>query len=142
MSRELRDMENKRQKLQQELQQYAHNIEQLKAELVHQETELNRLKMSVEQAQVAQREALERNTPELALPRRLTVNRLPLIYPSPPKRVAASCRMFTCFDHSRCSMTSGFPVYLYDPDQFPVVHNDGWDVDGLIFFFVIQMFLI
>lgn len=125
-------MENRRQKLQQELQQYAHNIEQLKAELVHQETELNRLKISVEQAQVAQREALERNTPELALPRRMSINRLPMVYPSPPKRVAASCRMFSCFDHSRCSMTSGFPVYLYDPDEFPVMHNDGWDVDGCV----------
>lgn len=31
----------------------------------------------------------------------------------------------------RCSLTSGFPVYLYDPDQNPVM-NDGWDVDGFL----------
>lgn len=41
------------------------------------------------------------------------------------------CRMFSCFDHSRCSLTSGFPVYLYDPDRHPVM-REGWDVDGFL----------
>uniref|UniRef100_A0A1A9UES0 Uncharacterized protein n=1 Tax=Glossina austeni TaxID=7395 RepID=A0A1A9UES0_GLOAU len=39
--------------------------------------------------------------------------------------------MHNCFDHSRCSLTSGFPVCLYDPD----VHNDlktCYDIDGLM----------
>uniref|UniRef100_A0A1Y1JTS9 Exostosin GT47 domain-containing protein n=1 Tax=Photinus pyralis TaxID=7054 RepID=A0A1Y1JTS9_PHOPY len=131
VSSELRDMESKRQKLQQELQAYTKNIEQLKFELNHYQTELNRLKISVEQAQVAQREALEQNTPELALPKRLTPNQLPAIYPSLSKSAVKNCRMFSCFDHSRCALTSGFPVYLYDPDQFTVMQSN-WDVDGFL----------
>lgn len=131
VSSELRDMENKRQKLQQELQSYTKNIEGLKAELLHQQTNLNRLKISVEQAQVAQREASQQNTPDLALPKRLTPNQLPPVLPALPKSLAANCRMFSCFDHSRCSLTSGFPVYLYDPDHYPVM-NEGWDVDGFL----------
>lgn len=131
VSSELRDMENKRQKLQQDLQSYSRNIEALKAELVHQQTNLNRLKISVEQAQVAQREALQQNTPDLALPQRLTPRQLPAVLPALPKNLAANCRMFSCFDHSRCSITSGFPVYLYDPDRYPVMH-EGWDVDGFL----------
>lgn len=131
VSSELRDMENKRQKLQQELQSYTKNIEGLKAELLHQQTNLNRLKISVEQAQVAQREALQQNTPDLALPNRLIPNQVPPILPALPRNLAANCRMFSCFDHSRCSLTSGFPVYLYDPDRYPVM-NDGWDVDGFL----------
>lgn len=131
VSSELRDMESKRQKLQQELQAYTKNIEQLKFELNHYQTELNRLKISVEQAQVAQREALEQNTPELALPKRLIPNQLPAIYPSLSKSAVKNCRMFSCFDHSRCALTSGFPVYLYDPDQFTVMHSN-WDVDGFL----------
>lgn len=131
VSSELRDMENKRQNLQQDLQSYSKNIEALKAELAHQQTNLNRLKISVEQAQVAQREALQQNTPDLALPNRLTPNELPPILPALPKNLAVNCRMFSCFDHSRCSLTSGFPVYLYDPDLYPVMH-DGWDVDGFL----------
>ncbi|XP_022918959.1 exostosin-3 [Onthophagus taurus] len=131
VSSELRDMENKRQKLQSEIQMYTKNIELLKSELLHQQTELTRLKISVEQAQVAQREALQRNTPDLALPKRLKADSLPSILPVLPRNIARNCRMYTCFDHSRCSITSGFPVYLYDPDEFPVMH-DGWDVDGFL----------
>lgn len=131
VSSELRDMEHKRQKLQQDIQLYTKNIEQLKAELLHQQTELNRLKISVEQAQVAQREALQQNTPELALPKRLTANSFPLSYPAVSKEESHTCRMYKCFDHSRCAMTSGFPVYLYDPDRYPVM-NEGWDVDGFL----------
>lgn len=131
VSAELRDMEFKRQKLQLEIQSYTKNIDQLKAEMVHQQTELNRLKISVEQAQVAQREALQQNTPELALPHRLVPNNLPEINLPVPALKSTHCRMFSCFDHSRCSLTSGFPVYLYDPDQYPVM-NEGWDVDGFL----------
>ena len=39
--------------------------------------------------------------------------------------------MSTCFDHSRCSLTSGFPVYLYDPDTTSVV-SAGYDIDGFL----------
>lgn len=131
VSSELRDMEYKRQKLQQELQGYSKNIEQLKSELIHQQTELNRLKISVEQAQVAQREALQQNTPDLALPNKLVPNELPPILPPLPRSLIKKCGMFSCFDHSRCSITSGFPVYLYDPDRYPVM-NSGWDVDGFL----------
>lgn len=131
VSSELRDMESKRQKLLLDLQLYTKNIEQVKAELVHQQTDLNRLKISVEQAQVAQREALQQNTPDLALPRKLTADEYPDIYPAISRKAAQNCKMFSCFDHSRCSLTSGFPVYLYDPDQYPVMH-DGWDVDGFL----------
>ncbi|XP_018323408.2 exostosin-3 [Agrilus planipennis] len=131
VSSELRDMENKRQKLQQELQQYSRQIEQLKQELAHQQTELDKLKISVQQAQVAQREALEQNSPELALPKKLVANELPDFLPLSSKTVSKLCRLSTCFDHSRCSLTSGFPVYLYSPDQYPVM-NSGWDVDGFL----------
>lgn len=131
VSSELRDMENKRQKIQLDIQTYTKNIEQLKNELTHQQMELNRLKISVEQAQFAQKEALQQNTPDLALPKRLLTNHLPEILPSVSKSTAKNCRMYSCFDHSRCSLTSGFPVYLYDPDLFPVMNN-GWDVDGFL----------
>ncbi|XP_072393657.1 exostosin-3 [Diabrotica undecimpunctata] len=128
---ELRDIERKRQQYKTEIQTYVKNIEELKQELAHQQTNLNRLKISVEQAQVAQREALQQNTPDLALPKKLTADVLPEVLPPVSRYVSKRCRMFSCFDHSRCSLTSGFPVYLYDPDQFPVMH-DGWDVDGFL----------
>lgn len=63
MSVELRELESRRQKLQSDISQYNQKIEELKQELLREQTELERLKISVEQAQVAQREAVQRNTP-------------------------------------------------------------------------------
>lgn len=131
VSSELRDMESKRQKLQVELTSYSRHIEQLRQDLLHQQTELSRLKMSVEQAQVAQKEAAIQNTPDLAMPLRLVPDSIPKVVSSISKNFSHICQMFNCFDHSRCSLTSLFPVYLYEPDLYPVM-NSGWDVDGFI----------
>lgn len=116
VSTELRDLEAKRQRLQSEVVLYAHKIESLKLELGRQQAELNKLKLSVEQAQVAQKEALQRNSPELAPPLALIpVN--PSVHLDPPGSNNPPCTMATCFDHSRCPLTSSFPVYLYDTSQ-------------------------
>lgn len=39
--------------------------------------------------------------------------------------------MYNCFDYSRCSLTSGFPVFLYDPDHYPVI-APGWEIEGFV----------
>lgn len=106
-------------------------MDEIKQDLIRQQTELDRLKISVSQAQVAMREAAQKNTPELALPKILYINQLPSI--NPPITMASSkqCRMRSCFDHSRCSFTSGFPVYFYDPDEVNVL-NDGYDIEGFL----------
>lgn len=49
VSNELRDLEAKRQKLQSEVVTFTHKIEVLKTELNRQQTELNKLKLSVQQ---------------------------------------------------------------------------------------------
>nr|CAD7576747.1 unnamed protein product [Timema californicum] len=131
VSAELRDLEAKRQRLQIEVVGFSQKIDDLKTEVIHQQTELERLKISVEQAQVSQREALQRNTPDLALPRKLLPTAVPGLYPPPETRQSSACRMYNCFDHSRCSLTSGFPVYLYDPDRYPVI-TLGWEVEGFV----------
>ncbi|XP_022228475.1 exostosin-3 [Drosophila obscura] len=131
VSVELRELESRRQKLQSDISQYNQKIEELKQELLREQTELERLKMSVEQAQVAQREAVQRNTPDLALPRTLLPNSLPRKMNTVSTGIAASCAMHNCFDHSRCSLTSGFPVYLYDPDEHSV-QRAGYDIDGFL----------
>lgn len=127
----MRELESRRQKLQTDISIYNQKIDEIKQDLLRQQTELDRLKISVEQAQVAQREAVQRNTPELALPKPMYASRLPAENPSVTDAVSSSCKMSTCFDHSRCSLTSGFPVYLYNPDEIVVV-NDGFDIDGFL----------
>jgi hypothetical protein len=83
------------------------------------------------QAQVAQREALQRNTPDLALPRKLLPSSAPEEFLPQREGESRSCRMYNCFDYSRCSLTSGFPVFLYDPDRYPVI-APGWEVEGFV----------
>jgi len=131
VSVELRELESRRQKLQSDISQYNQKIEELKQELLREQTELERLKISVEQAQVAQREAVQRNTPDLALPRSLLPNTLPRKMNPITGGMAASCEMHNCFNHSRCSLTSGFPVFLYDPDEHSV-QRKGYDIDGFL----------
>lgn len=128
---ELRELEAKRQKLQADISSYNAKIDELKQELLRQQTELNRLKISVEQAQVAQREAVLRNTPELALPSAIFPNALPKIKKPPAFNEFGRCKMSSCFDHSRCSITSSFPIFLYDPDV-TVVNNQGFEIDGFL----------
>lgn len=95
---ELRDLESKRQKLQAEVGSLTLQIDELKQELLHQQMDLHRLKMSVVQvAQVAQREAVERNTPELGPPKRMLSNSIPRILR--PNSNSQSCRIYNCFDH-------------------------------------------
>lgn len=131
VSIELRELESRRQKLQTDISIYNQKIDEIKQDLLRQQTELDRLKISVEQAQVAQREAVQQNTPDLALPNPMYIDKLPTQNPSATHAESANCKMSTCFDHSRCSLTSGFPVYLYNPDKVSVA-SEGFDIDGFL----------
>lgn len=131
VSVELRELESRRQKIQSDISVYNQKIDELKQDMLRQQSELERLKISVEQAKVAQREAVQRNTPELALPRALHPSSLPAYHTPIPARSTSLCTMNQCFDHSRCSLSSGFPVYLYDPDVHSVVRNT-FDIDGFL----------
>lgn len=124
-------MEAKRQKLQYDISVFNQQIDDVKQDMLRQQTELDRLKISVEQAKLAQQEAVLRNTPELALPKTLHPLRVPSRNSPIPRSMVNSCKMSSCFDHSRCSLTSGLPVYLYDPDTYPVT-ADGFEVDGFL----------
>ncbi|EEB17816.1 conserved hypothetical protein [Pediculus humanus corporis] len=117
---ELRDIEAKRQKLQLEIASLNQKNEEVKNEILHQQMELERLKISVQQAEVAQREAIQRNTPELALPLTLYSNEIPKTVDYKLKEGLEFCQMHNCWDYSRCSITSGFPVYFYEEIDWKV----------------------
>ncbi|XP_063696402.1 exostosin-3 [Culicoides brevitarsis] len=131
VSIELRELEARRQKLQSDISLYSQRIDDLKQELQKQQTELDRLKISVEQAMVAQREAILRDTPELSSPLKLYPNDVPSANPPIDRNTIQKCKMANCFDHSRCSLTSGFPIYLYDPDTTPILKS-GYDIEGYL----------
>lgn len=88
-------------------------IEELKTEATKEQLELERLRSSIRQAKLAQEEFTLRNTPEIRAPISLQAsisNNIALVPPISPTLCA---NVENCFDYSRCSMTSGFPIYLY-----------------------------
>ncbi|GIY72237.1 exostosin-3 [Caerostris extrusa] len=118
VSDELRDLESKRQKLQSDISILTQRMEDLKVDYTHLQVELDRLRVSVEQAQYAQREAQQKNSPLISPPRRILPSlQDEVVLPAPDPRRIRSCRTHLCFDFSRCSLTSGFPVYFYHPDD-------------------------
>ncbi|MPC11187.1 Exostosin-3 [Portunus trituberculatus] len=122
---ELRDLEQHRQQLQENIASASTRIENLRQEESRVKTELERLKTSVEQALLAQQEVFEKNMPQISAPRRITASSQDSVsLPLPPPQAVAQCRMHSCFDYSRCSLLSNFPVYNYDMEQFKIASND------------------
>lgn len=114
VTNELKDLEMKRQRFLAEISGYNSHIDKLKQDYEAASKELQQLKISMEHSRLEQEEIVKRNTPELHAPRRI----LPglsddVIIPGP--KSPYMCRMHNCFDLSRCSVTSQFPVYFYDP---------------------------
>lgn len=130
VSTELRELEAKRGRLQREAAAASAKADSAKAEHARAAAELQRLRVSADQARLAQLEAIRRDSPELAPPTQIVPSRPPpILLPVTPDS-EVHCRMFSCFDHSRCSLTSVFPVYLYDPDVFAPL--TGAEVDGFL----------
>ncbi|XP_028038241.1 exostosin-3 isoform X1 [Bombyx mandarina] len=130
VSTELRELEAKRGRLQREAAAASSKADNAKAEYVRAAAELQRLRVSADQARLAQLEAIRRDSPELAPPIQIVPLQPPSILPSLSPSNEINCRMFSCFDHSRCSLTSSFPVYLYDPDIYTPL--TGAEVDGFL----------
>ena len=112
---ELRSLEQKRAAMLDEIQTLSARIEQLRQESSRETKDLERLRVSVEQVKLKQREFTERNTPDIVPP-------LPLLPRTAQARRTDSgrrgefsdCSMSSCWDFSRCSVTSRMPVFLYN----------------------------
>ncbi|KAI8505752.1 Exostoses (Multiple)-like 3, partial [Branchiostoma belcheri] len=121
VSNELLELESKRQRLQGSISHYNGEVEQAKVELETARNELNALKLQLRQTQKELEETMEAHRPRVAQPHRIlpSENDNVLI---PPPAASSSCRQHTCFDYSRCSLTSGFPVYVYPTEDsiFPL----------------------
>uniref|UniRef100_A0A8C5SNS6 Exostosin like glycosyltransferase 3 n=1 Tax=Laticauda laticaudata TaxID=8630 RepID=A0A8C5SNS6_LATLA len=78
------------------------------------------------QTEHSYKELMAQNQPKLSLPIRLLPDKDDFSFPMPKSN--RNCRLHNCFDYSRCPLTSGFPVYVYNSDQF----NFGSSLDPLI----------
>ena len=121
---ELRLLEQRRAGMLGEIQSLSSKIEKLRMEESKESKELERLKVSIEQVKIQQKEFIQRNTPDISPP-------LPLLASRPQPKTSGllsheECSsMEQCWDYSRCSVSSRLPVYSYS-SQFssPYINNN------------------
>ena len=113
VQKELRGLEEKRNDLLKQISQLETTRDNLKTKATSETHALDKLRISIEQAEQAQKELAERNTPELRPPLRLQA-KVQDNYIAAQKTDPGDCRTSTCLDYARCPLSSGFPVYFYN----------------------------
>lgn len=132
---ELRSLENKRLKLQADISSYSTNIDNLKSQQSALLKDVKQIRMALEQVRFEQEES-KSYIPNIKAPLRvLRDENLKENLPLPKSYI--NCQMESCFDFSRCSLVSGFPVYFYDPFEFSFEHAqlDKFVLDSFSSFF-------
>lgn len=147
---ELSKLEQKRNKLRTSVTKLeTHNIE-YESQLKYYESSIAQLKVDVRSMLLTHAETLK-DYPPISIPQKLNPSSLSATS-LPNKDSQSICTFDTCFDYSRCSVLSNFPIYLYpistdnpllasfkmsltnsrhitqDPDQaciYLVLHDDG-----------------
>ena len=100
-------------------------INRLKAEATREQSELEKLRVSISQARMLQKELAERNNPEILPPVRILAGpENNFVAESPGREVTDGCSMGRCFDLVRCPLSSGFPVFFYESSEA------SWILDG------------
>ena len=112
--RELRQIEKKLTDLRKQESELIRTIDELKSNATHEKTNFETLSMKIEQAKFALTELAERNTPELKPPLRLKALPKDNFIGQDNTESVPDCTFGSCFDLSRCSLSSGYPVYFYD----------------------------
>ena len=113
---ELGMLEQRRSAMQAELAELGIKMEQVKMESSRESKELERLRVSIQQVKVAQQEYIQRNTPDIAPPLPLLAGPAQSLLPPPPSgSLPPPCTLSSCFDFSRCSISSQLPTYIYPP---------------------------
>ena len=106
-------LEKRRSEMQKQMIALEKEIEEVKVDATKHKTELEKLRVSLQQAKAAQIELAERNTPELRPPLKLLAN-VKDNFIGQIKGNPSTCTFGSCFDLSRCPLSSGFPVYFYN----------------------------
>jgi len=109
---ELQKLELKRQAILADLAGMTNNRETLRNQVDREQKKLEKLNASIQQTRISQLELMERNTPDVKPPLPIKPSALDKKTMLPPVN-GLWCDMEFCFDYSRCSITSGMPVYVY-----------------------------
>ncbi|KAL4218501.1 Exostoses (Multiple)-like 3 [Mactra antiquata] len=114
VNNELRELESKRQGLQVEITKHKTQLESLRIQQENIAKDIQQSTLNLDQLKLEEQEFSNRFQPLLKAPEQVILDDTKLvssIIPSPTSSI--TCQMFKCFDYSKCSLLSGFPVYVY-----------------------------
>ncbi|XP_038627377.1 exostosin-like 3 [Tachyglossus aculeatus] len=120
VSEELLTLEAKRQELNGEIGRLNVKAEACRKSIEGAKQDLLQLRSVISQTEHSYKELVAQNQPKLSLPVRLLPDKEDPGLPPPPPRRSRACRLHDCFDYSRCPLTSGFPVFVYDSERPPL----------------------
>ena len=133
LSNELRALEGKKNRLLKMISNFTRKAESLRSQAEHYHADVVRAQRELELIKLAKIRANDcPQLPNLKLPQKLTVASVDDTSPLPDQRVSSNCQLHNCFDFSRCSFSSGFPVFVYDR-PFGHLEPDSKAVDILQF---------
>ena len=116
VSNELRELEDKRNRIQDDITLHQGTLTSLQRNVKDLQSELKSLKRQI---LMAKSRRVEVEKPQLPAPARLLPGDDDNVDISPPSNFE-KCQMYSCFDYSRCSLTSQFPIFVYSMDSsFP-----------------------
>lgn len=117
VNNELRDLESKRQGLLSEIANLKTQVEKLRMTQEETEQQIQQSKLSLDQLKLEQNELANRFMPIMRAPEKINLSNNVLVRNTPPTSPQL-CQMISCFDYSKCSLISGFPVYVYSMDDY------------------------
>ena len=115
LTNELRELEGKKNRLLTDISTFTKKADGTRIQAEHYHSDVVRAKRELELIKLAKVRANDcPELPQLKLPQRLTVPSESEVSPLPDQRILSNCQLRNCFDFSRCSFDSGFPVYVYE----------------------------
>ena len=129
LANELRELEGKKSRLQNDISTFAKKADGSRTQAEHYHADVIRAQRELELIKLAKERANDcPQLPHLKLPQKLMVTSLSEVIPMPEKRTSSNCQLYNCFDFSRCSFNSGFPVFVY---KHPLGHRT-FDSDTMV----------
>ena len=109
---ELRGLEEKRKDMQNRIDHYTNLIAEKNRETRNAQDRLDKVNFEINQKRKNYEEVMQRAMLYIGAPKQI----LPQLEDNgdvDPPQASSKCRQHNCFDYSRCSLTSHFPVYIY-----------------------------
>ncbi|XP_038051688.1 exostosin-like 3 [Patiria miniata] len=112
VQQELLGLEARRKDMQNQIDEYSALIAQRQRENKESQSTLDKVNFEIVQKRKSYEEVIQRSMLHIGAPKQILPQLDDNVDVEPPQ-ASAQCRQHNCFDYSRCSLTSHFPVYIY-----------------------------